>query len=119
MNPWSKDQSHVPTADTTEYKNVCHLDCPDTCSMRVTVRDGVAVELRGDPDHAFTRGFLCQKMARYLDRVYSPDRLLHPMKRVGEKGEGRFELTSWDEALDTIARRFAEIARSADGPEAI
>jgi anaerobic selenocysteine-containing dehydrogenase len=104
---------------TTRFKNVCHLDCPDTCSMLVTVRDGVAVDLRGDPDHAFTRGFLCQKMARYLDRVYSPDRLLHPMKRVGEKGEGRFERISWDEALDTIAGRFAEIARSADGPEAI
>jgi anaerobic selenocysteine-containing dehydrogenase len=87
--------------------------------MLVTVRDGVAVELRGDPDHAFTRGFLCQKMARFLDRVYSPDRLLYPMKRVGAKGEGRFERMTWDEALDTIAARFAEIARSADGPEAI
>jgi anaerobic selenocysteine-containing dehydrogenase len=104
---------------TTISKNVCPLDCPDTCSMVVTVRDGDAVELRGDPDHAFTRGFLCQKMARYLDRVYSPDRLLHPMKRAGKKGEGRFERISWDEALDAIAGRFAEIARSADGPEAI
>src|SRR6201997_3127017 len=100
-------------------KSVCPLDCPDTCSMLVTVRDGVAVELRGDPDHAFTRGFLCQKMARYLERVYSPDRLLHPLKRVGKKGEGRFERISWDEALATIDARFAEIAGSADGPEAI
>ena len=73
----------------TVVKNVCPLDCPDTCSMRVTVKDGVAVELRGDPDHSFTRGFLCQKMARYLERVYSPDRLLQPLKRVGRKGEGR------------------------------
>jgi anaerobic selenocysteine-containing dehydrogenase len=100
-------------------KNVCPLDCPDTCSMLVAVKDGVAVELRGDPDHAFTRGFLCQKMARYLERVYSPDRLLEPMKRVGRKGEGRFEPITWDEALDTIARRFAAIARSAEGPQAI
>src|SRR5262245_51927580 len=104
---------------TTQVKNVCPLDCPDTCSMLVTVRGGVAVELRGDPDHSFTRGFLCQKMARYLERVYSPDRLLYPMTRVGKKGEGRFERISWDEAIDTIAGRFAEIARSADGPEAI
>src|SRR5229473_1856110 len=89
----------------TVVKNVCPLDCPDTCSMLVTVRDGVAVELRGDPDHSFTRGFLCQKMARYLDRVYSPDRLLHPMKRVGRKGEGRFEPITWDEALDMISQR--------------
>ena len=62
----------------TVVKNVCPLDCPDTCSMLVTVKDGVAIELRGDPDHRFTRGFLCQKMARYLERVYSPDRLLQP-----------------------------------------
>jgi anaerobic selenocysteine-containing dehydrogenase len=104
---------------TTRFKNVCPLDCPDTCSMLVTVKDGIAVDLRGDPDHRFTRGFLCQKMARYLERVYSPDRLLHPLKRAGRKGEGRFERISWDEALATIAARFAEIARSADGPEAI
>jgi anaerobic selenocysteine-containing dehydrogenase len=113
----------VPTVEyeptLSVIKNVCHLDCPDTCSMLVTVKDGVAVELRGDPDHPFTRGFLCQKMARFLDRVYSPDRLLYPMKRVGRKGEGRFERISWDEALATISGRFAEIAGSADGPESI
>ena len=76
----------MPGSEPTVFKNVCPLDCPDTCSMLVTVEDGVAVELRGDPDHPFTRGFLCQKMARYLDRVYSPDRLLYPMKRVGREG---------------------------------
>jgi anaerobic selenocysteine-containing dehydrogenase len=100
-------------------KNVCPLDCPDTCSMLVTVRDGKAIDLRGNPDHSFTRGFLCQKMARYLERVYSPERLLHPLKRAGKKGEGRFERIKWDDALDTIARRFAAIARSGDGPQAI
>jgi anaerobic selenocysteine-containing dehydrogenase len=100
-------------------KSVCPLDCPDTCSMRVTVEGGVAVDLRGDPDHPFTRGFLCQKMARYLDRVYSPERLLHPLRRVGPKGRGEFEPIGWDEALGLIAGRFAEVARSADGPQAI
>ena len=78
----------VSSSRLTVFKNVCPLDCPDTCSMLVTVEDGVAVELRGDPDHPFTRGFLCQKMARYLERVYSPDRLLHPLRRVGPQGRG-------------------------------
>jgi anaerobic selenocysteine-containing dehydrogenase len=87
--------------------------------MRVTVEDGVAVELRGDADHPFTRGFLCQKMARFLDRVYSTDRLLHPLKRVGPKGTGSFTPISWDEAITTIAERFKSIAESADGPQAI
>jgi anaerobic selenocysteine-containing dehydrogenase len=103
----------------TTIKNVCPLDCPDTCSMLVTVNDGVATDLRGNPDHAFTRGFLCQKMARFLDRVYSSDRLLQPMKRAGRRGEGRFEPIGWDEALTTIADRFTAIARSTDGPQAI
>jgi anaerobic selenocysteine-containing dehydrogenase len=87
--------------------------------MSVTVLDGKAVELKGDPEHPFTRGFLCQKMARYLDRVYSPDRLMHPLRRVGAKGEGKFERISWDEALGTIADRFSAIAASPDGPQAI
>jgi anaerobic selenocysteine-containing dehydrogenase len=87
--------------------------------MVVTIRDGVAIDLRGDRQHPFTRGFLCQKMTGYLDRVYSPDRLLHPLKRVGKKGEGRFERISWDEALDTIAARFGAIATTSDGPQAI
>src|SRR5215218_1944212 len=109
----------MATASRTVTKCVCPLDCPDTCSMTVTVEDGLAVALRGDPDHAFTRGFLCRKMARYLDRVYSPERLLHPLRRVGPKGSGRFEPIGWDEALDEIAARFGAIAGSADGPQAI
>jgi anaerobic selenocysteine-containing dehydrogenase len=87
--------------------------------MLVTVRDGVATEVRGDPEHSFTRGVLCQKMARFVERVYSKDRLLEPMKRVGRKGAGQFEPITWDEALDTIAGRFAAIAASHEGPEAI
>jgi anaerobic selenocysteine-containing dehydrogenase len=87
--------------------------------MLVTVEAGRAVGLRGDPDHPFTRGFLCQKMATYLDRVHSPDRILRPLRRAGAKGEGRFEPISWDEALATIAGRFRAIAGSAEGPQAI
>jgi anaerobic selenocysteine-containing dehydrogenase len=105
-------------AETT-VRAVCPHDCPDTCAMVVTVRDGRAVGLRADKDHSFTNGFLCQKVSRYLERTYHPDRLKHPMKRIGAKGEGRFERISWDEAIKTIADRFRAIAASADGPQAI
>ena len=69
-------------------KVVCPHDCPDTCVMTVDVEDGRAVGLGGDPEHRFTQGFLCAKVNRYLERVYSPDRILHPMKRVGAEGRG-------------------------------
>jgi anaerobic selenocysteine-containing dehydrogenase len=84
----------------------------------VTVEDGKATRLRGNPEHPVTRGFLCGKVARYLEREYSPERLLHPQKRVGAKGEGRFERISWDEALDRIAQELAGIAAEF-GPEAV
>jgi anaerobic selenocysteine-containing dehydrogenase len=87
--------------------------------MLVTVQDGKAVTLRGDPEHPFTRGFLCQKVARYLERVYHPERLLWPMKRVGPKGSGQFVRIAWAEAIATVAKHFAEIAASPDGPQAI
>jgi anaerobic selenocysteine-containing dehydrogenase len=90
--------------------SVCALDCPDCCSLLINVEDGKGSQLRGDPSHPVTRGFLCGKVARYLEREYSPDRLLYPQKRVGAKGEGKFERISWDEALNTIAGRLKEIA---------
>ena len=77
--------------------------------MLVEVEEGRAVRIRGNPNHPVTRGFLCGKVARYLDRVYSPDRLLYPMRRIGAKGEGRFERIGWDEALDTIAGRLKAV----------
>src|SRR6478672_12586490 len=97
----------------------CPHDCPDTCAMLVTVENGRAIDVRGAPDHPTTAGTLCTKVARYLDRTYSPDRLRYPMKRVGAKGEGRFARISWDEALDEIATNFKAIAASPDGPQAI
>lgn len=101
-----------------EISGACPLDCPDGCSWVVTVRNGEATALRGDRRHPFTRGALCAKVNRFLDYTRSPDRLLHPLRRVGAKGEGRFERISWDEALDEIAMRWkAIIARH--GPQAI
>lgn len=100
-------------------KSVCALDCPDTCALQVQVDEaGRATRLRGDPHHPITRGFLCGKVAKYLEREYHPDRLLYPLRRTGAKGEGRFERIGWDEALDHIATRLAAIARD-HGPEAI
>jgi anaerobic selenocysteine-containing dehydrogenase len=84
----------------------------------LTVENGHATKLRGDPAHPVTRGFLCGKVAQYLEREYSPQRLLYPQRRTGAKGEGRFARISWDEALDTIAARLHSIAAES-GPEAI
>ncbi len=95
----------------------CPHDCPDTCAIRVTVEDGVAVRLQGDPDHPPTHGALCTKVSRYAERVYHPDRLLYPLRRSGPKGSGRFERVSWDDALDAIVARLGEIAQR--NPEAI
>ncbi|RZI39884.1 molybdopterin oxidoreductase family protein [Herbaspirillum sp. HC18] len=102
---------------TSIVRATCPHDCPDTCALLVTVQDGVATQVRGDPDHPTTAGVLCTKVSRYAERTYHKDRLLHPMKRVGKKGEGRFERISWNEALDTIAARLKEIA--ARDPQAI
>ena len=83
----------------------CHHDCPDTCAWEVTVVDGVATRLRGSASHPVTRGTLCPKVNRFLDRVYHPDRVLTPLRRTGPKGSGEFEPVSWDDAVAEIARR--------------
>ncbi|MCW2882483.1 MAG: reductase [Sphaerisporangium sp.] len=87
----------------------CPLDCPDTCSWVVTVKDGEAVGLRGNRDHPYTRGALCVKVNRYLEHTKADDRILHPMRRVGPKGSGQFERITWEEALDEIAERLTGI----------
>src|SRR5436309_5857505 len=98
--------------------SVCALDCPDCCSLLINVENERGSKLRGNPEHPVTRGFLCGKVARYLERQYHPDRLLYPQRRVGEKGEGRFQRISWNEALDEIAQRLQEISAS-HGSEAV
>jgi anaerobic selenocysteine-containing dehydrogenase len=102
---------------TTQVRAACPHDCPDTCAILVTVDNGVATEIKGDPDHPTTAGVLCTKVSRYAERTYSPDRLLYPLRRIGAKGEGKFERISWDEALDTIAARLKPLAETR--PEAI
>src|SRR5436305_9866756 len=100
-------------------KAACPHDCPDACGVLITVEDGRATRIQGDPEHPVTQGFLCAKVAKYLDRVYSPDRVLYPMRRVAAKGPEAAVATqanqvwqriSWDEALDEIAGRFRTIA---------
>jgi anaerobic selenocysteine-containing dehydrogenase len=91
--------------------SVCALDCPDACGLLVEIDGERATRLRGNPEHPVTQGFLCAKVTKYLDREYSPDRLLYPQKRIGPKGAGaRFERIAWDEALDTITARLRNVA---------
>jgi anaerobic selenocysteine-containing dehydrogenase len=104
---------------TETRHSVCALDCPDACSLLINVDPaGRGSKLRGKPGHPVTRGFLCAKVARYLEREYSPERLLYPLRRAGAKGEGRFTRISWDEALAEIAEKLAAASREF-GPESI
>lgn len=103
--------------ETRVVHAACPHDCPDTCAMLVTVENGRAVKVQGDPEHPTTNGALCTKVSRYPERTYHPERVLTPLKRVGPKGRGEFVPVSWDEALDTIAARLKAIA--ARDPEAI
>src|SRR5580693_1330223 len=115
-------------APATTAHTVCSHDCPDSCAVLVTIDEfGGATRVQGDPSHPVTRGFLCGKVAKYLDRVYSPSRLLYPMRRRAGATKGRmpaghetdaFERISWDEALNLITERLGRIARE-HGPESI
>jgi anaerobic selenocysteine-containing dehydrogenase len=99
----------LPLITSGTVRGACPHDCPDTCAMITTVEDGRAVRIQGDPDHPFTQGFLCAKVNRYLERTYHPDRLTHPLRRVGPKGSGTFERVSWDDALADIARNLRRV----------
>ncbi|HEY4959556.1 MAG TPA: molybdopterin-dependent oxidoreductase [Candidatus Limnocylindrales bacterium] len=101
--------------------SACPHDCPDACGALITVEDGRATRIQGDPAHPITQGFLCAKVTKYLDRVYSPDRVLYPMRRVGHKGAGgpeAFQRVSWDDALDEIVAKLKRISAEF-GPEAV
>src|SRR5258708_20287386 len=99
-------------------RGACPHDCPDTCGILTDVVDGRAVAFRGDPDNPVTRGWLCAKVRPYLEHVYHPDRVLHPLRRLGPKGGGRWQRISWDEALGEIGEPWRRIVPS-NSPEAI
>ncbi len=106
--PKSRDNS------ANNYRTTCNRDCPDSCAIIATVKDGRIIRHRGDPEHPVTRGFLCSRGNDYLKRFYDPDRLLHPMRRT-EKGWQRL---SWDEALDLIAEKL-RYYRDTFGPRSV
>src|ERR1700731_2346785 len=95
----------VPGGLTTVVETACPLDCPDACSLAVTVQKGRVIALDGSHKNPVTDGFICAKVRRFGERVYGPDRLLYPAIRKGRKGEGRFQRVPWDEALERIADR--------------
>ena len=99
---------------TRQVMGACPHDCPDTCSLVTTVQNGIAIKVQGNPDHPQTGGVLCNKVSKYTERTYHPERILYPLKRVGPKGAGQFERVSWDAALTDIAQRLQHIA--AKGP---
>ena len=105
-------------AESQTVHAACPHDCPDTCAMLVTVEDGRATAVAGDPDQPVTAGFLCGKVSNYLDRVYAEDRLQTPLIRTGAKGAGEFRPASWDEALERIAAGLRD-AIDRHGPESV
>ena len=108
MTSVQSNESHV-------VLGTCHHDCPDTCGWEVTVEGGVAVKLRGNAQHPYSQGELCPKVNRFLDRVYSPDRILYPLIRTGAKGTGEFRQASWDEALHLVASQVHEVSAEFGG----
>ena len=90
----------------TIHRSVCPYDCPDTCGLQVEVENGCALRVTGDPDHPVTRGLLCPKMNNYERTVHSSRRLTTPLRRVGTKGERRFEPITWEEAINFICKRW-------------
>jgi anaerobic selenocysteine-containing dehydrogenase len=98
--------------------SVCTKDCPDTCGLLVKVEDGKIINVKGDPDHPFTKGFICKKASYFPQHVHNEERIRTPLRRTGPKGSGRFEPVSWDDALGQVVAKIQQI--SADhGPEAI
>src|SRR5437879_6776191 len=96
-------------------ETACPLDCPDACSLAVTVHHGKLIEIDGSDKNPVTGGFICAKVRKFGDRIYGPDRLLHPAVRTGRKGNGKFKRVSWDEALALVVDRMTEAKRGAGG----
>ena len=111
---------HIPPNSNVRIgRSVCPHDCPSACALEVELLDERTIgRVRGDKENTYTKGVICEKVARYAERVHNPDRLLHPMKRVGPKGAGQFERISWDEALDLTAAAFLK-AETDHGAESV
>lgn len=99
-------------------KTICPYDCPTSCGLLAETDGHRIVRVKGDPDDPVSRGLICRKMQRYEKSIHAPDRILTPLKRTGNKGEGRFAPISWDEAVDTIVRQWSR-ALDGDGPDSI
>ncbi|MFS0775244.1 molybdopterin oxidoreductase family protein [Neobacillus sp. 3P2-tot-E-2] len=100
------------------FKSVCSLDCPDQCGLLLHKVDGRVVKVEGDPEHPVTKGNICNKVRNMAERLYDENRLKYPMKRIGAKGEGKFERISWDEAIATITSKWKTLIET-EGPESI
>ena len=105
------------TGSTRIVRTVCDR-CHCECGVLVQVRDGKAIKVEGDPNHPINEGSMCAKGLAVLQEVYHPDRNTYPMKRTGQRGEGKWQRISWDEALDTVAAKFKEVMEKY-GPESI
>ena len=106
------------SASERHVESACPLDCPDACSLDVTVADGRVVAVGGSEKNPVTRGYICAKVRRYPEHMYGAARILHPGIRTGWKGEGIFRAASWDEALDLVAGRLKSV-RDGRGGEGI
>lgn len=102
-------------SETHIVLGTCHHDCPDSCGWEVSVENGVAVKLRGNSEHPFSQGELCPKVNRFLERVYSPERILYPLARTGPKGSGEFRQITWEEALGLVAERVHSVINDFGG----
>ena len=109
----------APRASIEIVPSVCPHDCTSTCALEVERLDGQTIgRVRGSQRNSYTAGVICEKVARYAQRIHHPERLLHPLKRSGPKGSGRFEPISWEAALDEVAQAFLDKAK-AHGPETV
>lgn len=111
MNSYASQKNGV-------FPSVCSLDCPDQCGLLIHKQDGKIIKVDGDPNHPITKGNICNKVRNVAERLYDEKRLQYPMKRIGAKGEGKFERISWDEAIETITSQWKKLIQT-DGPERI
>ncbi len=110
-------QSYINQPDGV-FPSVCSLDCPDQCGLLLHKKDGKIIKVQGDPDHPVTKGNICNKVRNMTARLYDPNRLKQPLKRIGPKGEGNFAPISWEEAIDTITSKWKDLIEM-HGPESI